>query len=63
MLDQSVSINGILKIRNGGKLVFKDFGSQATEPLTLRAKSIQVYDIDMISAISISYIEMHLTFE
>lgn len=28
ILDQSVSIDGILKVQNGGKIIFKDEGSR-----------------------------------
>ena len=41
LLDASRSV-GNLVIDQGGKLIFKDFGSSAIAPLLLRAKSIKV---------------------
>ena len=41
LLSESVSA-GMVVITNGGKLIFKDFGTGQTEPIVLRAKSIQI---------------------
>jgi len=45
LLDRNVNIEGDgLSIINGGKLIFKDFGSESADILTLRAKNIQIRD-------------------
>ena len=31
-----------LRITNGGRLIFKDFGPEAVDPIVLRAKSIEI---------------------
>ena len=41
LLDRSVTV-GSLIIRNGGKLIFKDFGEDNNVVVTLRAKSVQI---------------------
>ena len=44
ILDHSVDCTGeSLTIRNGGRLIFKDMGPDATEPIKLRAKSIVIH--------------------
>ena len=44
LLDRNVSVAGVIVIKDGGKLIFKDFGEDASSPVTLRAMAINVKD-------------------